>query len=297
MIGSNVSTVGGIIESFKQADEWGCECIQIYTTPSRTWKVNTRSEDEIKAFKDAWRESKVKCIVGHVPFLVNLASNDNELYRRSVNRLKTELKSAEQLGIDRIVMHPGSHSNNLNVGIDKVAIGINNAFKEMPKCRTKLLLETMPGQGNQIGRSFDELQSIIEKICFTDNIGICLDTCHLYSAGYNIRGYDGYKILLKEIHKTVGVDRVGAIHLNDSKHQFKSRRDRHVTIGNGFLGIEIFHAIVNEPLFAKIPKIVENPERDKESVKDIKLLISMKKTVHVKDSKLPSTPQQLDIFR
>ncbi len=273
MIGSNVSTVGGITNAFTQATAWGCESIQIYTTLSRTWAVRKRTEEEIGSFKAAWRASNVKCVVSHVPFLVNLATGAGELYRRSVQRLGQELASAAELGIDRIVLHPGSCSkSSVLTAIDRIANGLEEAFAQLPNQRTKVLLETMAGQGSQVGRTLEELAMIMERVSWVERMGICCDTCHLYASGYDVRGRSGFESVMQELDRIVGITRIGAFHVNDSKYPLGSKRDRHTSLGSGYLGLEVFQALVQDPRFALVPKIVENPNRDDASLKDIQTL-------------------------
>jgi len=298
MIGSNVSTVGGIVNAFHQAQKWGCECIQIYTTPSRTWRVCDRLESENALFKEAWKNSTVKCVIAHVPFLVNMASNKTELCIKSIHRLCQELNSACSLGIDRIVIHPGScDETDVDAVIEKIGEGINEAFSMTKGNPVKLLLETMPGQGNQIGKTFEEIQAIIESIKDNSRIGVCCDTCHMYSAGYNIRGYSGFYSTMKEMEIVIGLEKIGAFHVNDSAYALDSKRDRHASIGEGYLGLEAFHALVNDPRFDMVPKIIENPNQNEKSLDDLQKLRGLRGIPgKIKDSPISISDVQLDLF-
>lgn len=298
MIGSNVSTVGGIIRAFDQAQKWNCECIQIYTTLSRKWQIRKRTTEEIDEFKSAWEKSNVKIIVAHVPFLVNLATNDPNLYNKSVKRLIQELESADELCIDRVVLHPGSYKNgNSKDGLYKISDGIKDVFSKLPNIKTKILLETMAGQGTQIGKNFEELNFLINEVN-DSRIGICCDTCHMYASGYDIRGYKGIRAVIKELDKIIGIDKIGAFHINDSIHPLRSGKDRHVGIGKGLIGLETFHEIVTDARFKSIPKIVENPNRDDDSLKDITMLFEFERNLNIViDQPMPfAPPNQLELF-
>ena len=300
MIGSNVSTVGGIAKGFVQAVAWGAESIQIYTTPSRTWAVPKRSPEDIQNFRSAAKSCQDLIVVAHVPFLVNLASPNPNVYKKSVARLIIEIQSAEELGIDRIVLHPGSSvGGDREMGLNRIADGIQNVLLHTPDSKIMILLETMAGQGSQLGCNFEELATIIEQVNSNDRIGICFDTCHLYAAGYNIRGYDGFLNTMNEFDNILGINRLGAFHLNDSKTPLGSRVDRHCSIGHGLLGIEVFCAIVRDKRFSHLPMIVENPNRDRESQNDIYLLKYFRATQdYLPDPPLPqwASSCQLELY-
>ncbi len=273
MIGSNVSTIGGIDNAFVQAKNWEAECIQINTTPSRSWLVQRWSDADIELFHRERKLSGSPVVIAHVPFLVNLASQNPEIRRRSIQRLVVEMQTAEELGIDRVVLHPGSSGDtDVRAGIRRIAEGIAEAFSYLPQCSTNLLLETMAGQGFQLGRTFDQLAAILEFVRGNDRIGICFDTCHAFAAGYDIRGYCGFTKVIDEFDRVLGLRRIGAFHLNDSKHPLGSKVDRHCSIGTGFLGLELFQAIVTDKCFDDIPMILENPNRDHDSLRDLAIL-------------------------
>ena len=272
MLGSNVPTIGGFHTGFKWGENWGCECIQIYLTLSRRWNVPNLSQQEIDRFKKAWRESSVKEVVAHVPYLVNLASPNKELWNKSKNRLQTELSRAIQLGVSLLILHPGSHGASAkHEGIKRIIEALNNVFEEVDG-PVKILLETMAGQGTMIGSRFEEIALILERVQKPEKLGVCLDTGHLFMAGYDIRGYKGWESVLNEFDKIIGVEKIGAIHLNDSKTGLGSKSDRHACIGEGKLGFQVFHAILKDQRFKDVPKILEIPERDTRSKDNLELL-------------------------
>jgi len=273
MLGSNVPTVGGLPKGFEYADKWGCECIQIYLTLSRRWNIPVLSEKEIFEFKNAWRKSKVKKVVAHLPYLANLASPDSHLYIKAGNRLITELDRAQKMGVSFIVAHPGSHRGaGVKTGIKRAVDVLNMALASTSNMLTKILLETMSGQGTEIGSSFEQLAKIMEIVKQPERFGICFDTCHVFAAGYDISSYEGYEKTMEQLDKIIGMKNVAAFHLNDSKKDLGSHIDRHASIGDGYLGLECFHAIVENPRFSDIPKILEIPERDEKSQQNLDLL-------------------------
>jgi deoxyribonuclease-4 len=277
MLGSNVPTIGGFHTGFKWGDKWGCEVIQIYITLSRRWNVPELTKEEISKFKMAWQESSVKEVVAHVPYLVNLASPDKKLYQKSIERLLTEISRAIKFGVSLLVLHPGSYGNSKKEeGIKRVIEALNSILQEID-FPGKILLETMAGQGTTIGSRFEELALILEKVKRPESLGICLDTGHLFMAGYDIREYEGYQKILNEFDRIIGIEKIRAIHLNDSKTGLESRSDRHACIGEGKLGLQVFHAILRDEKFKGIPKILEIPERDTKSKDNLELLRNLQK--------------------
>ena len=273
MLGSNVPTIGGLPKGFEHADKWGCECIQIYLTLSRRWDVPVLSRKDISEFKNAWKKSGVKEVVAHLPYLANLASPDKDIHAKATNRLITELDRAGEMEVSFIVAHPGSHrSAGVKAGIDRTVDALNRALASTSNVLTKILLETMAGQGTEMGSSFEQLAEIIGLVKQPERLGICFDTCHVFAAGYDVSFYEGYEKTMEQLDKIVGIRNVGAFHLNDSKEDLGSCIDRHASIGEGHLGLECFHAVVKDSRFLDTPKILEIPERDEKSQQNLDLL-------------------------
>lgn len=265
MIGSNVPTRGGLPNGFRYGDDWECEVIQIYVTLSRRWKVPSLTEKEISEFKLAWDKSNVKQVVAHVPFLVNLASSKDNLRRKSIDRLIIEVDRANKFSVPYLVLHPGSNPNR-KIGTNNIIDGLNTVLNTSNHSDVKILLETVAGQGNSIGFRFEELAFIIEKVQKSDCLGVCFDTCHVFAAGHNFRGYEGYEHVLRNFNEVVGINRIEVFHINDSKTNLGGRVDRHAhSIGEGSIGLQAFHALLRDPRFLDIPMILEIPERDKKS--------------------------------
>lgn len=273
MLGSNVPTIGGLPRGFRYAKEWNCGCIQIYVTLSRRWNVPDLLPKEIAEFKSAWQESPVRQVVAHVPFLVNLASPDSVIWQKSISRLITEVSRCHKLGIPFLVLHPGSYrASTKETGIKRMIEALNVVFRKIDDPSVKILLETSAGQGTMLGSRFEEIAYILERVEKPEFLDVCFDTAHVFIAGYDIRGYRKYKTVLKKFDKIIGLDKIKVIHLNDSKTKLGSRNDRHACIGEGKLGLQLFHAILRDSRFLNTPKILEIPERDERSKDNLELL-------------------------
>lgn len=278
MLGGNVPAIGGYHTSFKVADEWTCECLQIYISPSRRWNVPTLRGEEITKFKKAWKKSQVKEVVAHIPYLVNLASPEEGLWDKSIERLKTELSRADELGVSLLVLHPGSHTTSTKEeGLERIILGMSKVLDRY-NGKARILLETMAGQGTMIGSNFEEIAGILKKVKYKKSLGVCLDIGHLFMAGYEVRTANGYEKVLSHFDKTIGIDKIGVIHINDSKSKFGSRIDRHSPIGEGEMGLEVFRSIVRDKRFANIPKILEVPDAETKTIPNLKLLRSYKES-------------------
>lgn len=273
MLGSNVPTIGGLPVGFRYADKWGCECIQIYVTLSRRWDVSSLKNDEINRFNTAWQKSSVEQVIAHVPFLVNLASPDTGLRKKSIERLSIEISRADKFKVPFLVLHPGSYRNSSKeIGIERIINGLNFISQKSDNSSVKILLETMAGQGTALGSTFEEIAFIIENIENPEFVGVCFDTAHIFIAGYDIRGYKGYNKVMNKFDNIVGLDKIKVFHLNDSKTDLGSKNDRHANIGEGKLGLQVFHAILRDERFFNIPKILEIPERDEKSKEALEFL-------------------------
>ena len=300
MIGSNVPAhpgKGGLSTLFAYAERWGCECAQTYITLSRTWETRELPPEETLSFRAAWKSSSVKQVIAHVPLIVNPAATTDAIWQNSKTRLTTELSIADQLGIQLLVMHPGYCGRlGKKIGIDRTVDALNEVFKGTEASHLMILLETMAGQGSAIGSRFEELAEIIRRVEKSHYLGICLDTCHVFAAGYDIRGYQGYDEVLKEFDAKVGKDKLKMLHLNDSKGDLGCRIDRHMAIGEGKLGLQVFHAIVRDKRFEDTPKVLELPTRDEEKIEQQLRLLRMLQgtTEHVSEPKEAKIQSRLD---
>jgi len=273
VIGSNVPAIGGFATAFSTAAAWRCDCIQIYLTPSRRWTVPEWTRADANAFLSLWQNSPVVEVVAHVPFLVNLASPDEDTWRKSVDRLALEIRAATMARVRYLVLHPGSlRGTPRPAGILRIREGLRRAIADGAPRGITVLLETMAGQGTTIGSRFEDLAELLDNASISSHCGICLDTAHVFEAGYDIRGYKGVMAVLSDADSVVGLNRVGVIHLNDSATQLGSGVDRHARIGAGRIGLQAFHAILRDSRLCNIPKILEEPDRDEDSESDLALL-------------------------
>ena len=277
MLGSNVSQVGGFKTAFKVAEQWSCDCIQVYLTPSRTWKVQELLSERIEMFKKLKNESKIAEIVSHVPFLVNIASCDKNILRFSRYRLIQEIKIAELLDIEKIVLHPGSfQKSDKDIGLSRVISSLNEVMDNFQELRVKINLETMCGQGSMLCSNFEEIHYILDNLKYPANFGVCFDTAHVFISGYDMRGYEGYGKIINKFDEIVGIDKIGVIHLNDSLTELGSHNDRHACVGEGKMGIQVFQAMLKDVRFDNIPMILEIPQRDEKTEGSLKFLRELK---------------------
>lgn len=243
-------------------------------SPQNTKKLRIEKE-EIAKFHQLWKEQNYdsKNIIIHAPYIINIANSEKpSVWEFSVQTLKKEILSAHELGIETIILHPGSYTTgNLQTGLKQIIKALNIINKNQEN-NVKIALETMSGKGTEIGWNFNQLKYIIDNIEDSKNIGVCLDTCHLYSSGYDLKKWEDVK---QEIKNTFGINKVWAIHLNDSKTPFASRKDRHENIDCGSIGLAVLKKIVWDTDFKDIPKILETPWPNNKPIyeKEIKMLI------------------------
>ncbi len=261
LLGAHFSIAGGLHRALYEAAAYGCNTLQIFTKNANTWRERVLSKKEIKKFQDAKQETGIRTIAAHTAYLINLAGGERKKLIRSCAALKHEMIRCNQLEIPYLVLHPGSHAGDgEETGIGRIADNLNTVFASTKDLGVRVLLETTAGQGSSIGYRFEHLAAIMEKVSNPSRIGVCLDTCHIFAAGYDISTGDGYRQTINEFDKTIGIDRLYVIHLNDSKREAGSRVDRHEHIGDGFIGLEGFRYIINDHRFRHIPKIIETPK-------------------------------------
>jgi deoxyribonuclease-4 len=262
-LGAHLSIAGGLPRAVDRAEASGCDALQIFTKSAGQWRARVIPDDEIALFRRRVRETKIGPVVAHNSYLINLAAADPELRVRSIGALRDELDRAESLGLDGLVMHPGSYTSGTEAGgLRLIAEGLAEIFETRPDARTRVLLEHTAGQGTNLGHRFEHLAEIIERLGGTRRVGVCLDTCHLIAAGYDICSDAGYDATFRQFGEIVGFGRLKAFHFNDSKKPCGSRVDRHEHIGKGCLGLEPFRRILNDPRFAKLPMLLETPKLD-----------------------------------
>jgi len=262
-LGAHLSIAGGLPRAVDRAEASGCEALQVFTKSAGQWRAREIPDEEIALFRRRVRETKIGPVVAHNSYLINLAAADPELRRKSITALREELDRAEALGLDGLVMHPGSYTSGTEAGgLRLIAEGLAEIFESRPEAKTRVLLEHTAGQGTNLGHRFEHLGEIIERLGGTRRIGVCLDTCHLIAAGYDICSEEGYDTTFRLFGRIVGFRRLKAFHFNDSKKPCGSRVDRHEHIGKGCLGLEPFRRILNDPRFARLPMLLETPKLD-----------------------------------
>jgi len=260
LTGAHVSIAGGLYKAFERGDALRCRAIQIFLKNSNQWKAKELAEADRELFVQARKNSGIRAVVAHDSYLINLASPDPELYKKSLAAFIEELRRANFLGVPYLVLHPGAHTGaGIKAGIAGVAKALSRALKEVEP-PVQILLENTAGQGSSLGDRFEQLGGILEKMKDTKRAGVCLDTCHMFAAGYDIRTKEGYEETIREIDRCVGIGRVKAFHVNDSKKGLGSRVDRHSHIGQGFIGLDAFRFLMNDKRFSSIPKILETPK-------------------------------------
>jgi len=288
-----MSIAGGYYKAVNAAASFGMDCVQIFTKNNNQWRAKPLSDEDIQLFREALDESGITHPVAHDSYLINLASPDPALWQKSLDAFVIELQRAEALGLIGVVMHPGSYvKSSEEEGLEKIVQAIDEAHRQTKGFETQILLETTAGQGTNLGHRFEHLGYIFDHVEQPERMGVCVDTCHIFAAGYPIIDPKDYKATMKEFDQLIGLDRIRAFHLNDSKKEFGSRVDRHEKIGDGFLGLEPFRNLLNDRRFAKVPMYMETPkgEEDGEALDAINLatlrgLIKKRKTAKRKTSR------------
>jgi deoxyribonuclease-4 len=259
--GSHMSMAGGYDRAVNAAKEVGFVTVQLFVKSNNQWRAAALTEKHISDFKAALRSTGIETPVAHNCYLINLASPDDVLWNKSIDAMTIEIERAEALGIEDLVAHPGAHTGSgEEAGLDRIAKGLDEIHRRTAGVKVKIDLETTAGQGTCLGADFNHLGVILGKVAAPDRLGICVDSCHIFAAGYALESqaeYDGTMMLLE---KAVGVGRVRVWHLNDSQKQRGSRVDRHAGIGLGHLGLEPFRHIVNDARWAGLPMILETPK-------------------------------------
>lgn len=273
-IGCHLSTSKGFLAMGQQITELGGNTFQFFTRNPRGGSAKPIDEADMQAFREYADSHGIEVILAHAPYTLNACSADADTRRFARETFADDLIRMEYVPGNMYNFHPGSHvKQGVDIGIDYIADTLNEVIK--PEQTTKVLLETMAGKGSEIGRTFEEIRRIIDKVELNDHLGVCLDTCHVYDAGYDIVGnLDG---VLKEFDDVIGLDRLKAVHINDSKNPFESHKDRHEKIGEGSIGTSAFEAIINHPALKSLPFYLETPNELDGYAKEIALLKSLRR--------------------
>jgi deoxyribonuclease-4 len=259
LLGSHVSVAGGLDKAFARGLESDCTALQIFTKNANRWEVKPITDDEALAFRRSWKESSIGPVMAHDAYLINLASPKDEVWKKSKVALRDELHRCAQLGITDLVMHPGAHlGTGVESGLNRIRSALNEILQDTPQ-EVRLLLENTAGQGSYLGGDFAHLAALLEGFD-EQRVGICFDTCHAHSAGYDLSTADSYTRVMADFDRTVGLTRIKAFHLNDSLKPCGSRVDRHAHIGQGTIGRLGFTCLMQDQRLVEIPMVLETPK-------------------------------------
>ena len=277
LLGAHESVSKGLHYAFERITRAGGESLQIFTRNQRQWQPKPLTEKEVERYFESWQEHNKMIVASHASYLVNLASGKPELRRKSIEAFVEELRRCHQLSIPFVVMHPGSHTGDgPELGLERFVSALDETI-DQAESDTMILVETTAGQGTGLGSSFSELGSIRSRSRFPDKIGVCLDTCHIFAAGYDIRTAEGYQETMQEFEREIGLAHLHFFHLNDSKKELGSRVDRHEHIGQGCIGLTGFTHLLNDPRFQNHPMTLETPKGDDllEDIENLRTLRSL----------------------
>lgn len=267
-----MSIAGGLHMAFEHIRKAGGTALQIFTRNQRQWKAPDLTPLDIELFGMAWERWGDYPIGAHDSYLINLASNKPDLLKRSTLAFAEEMRRVEALKIPYLITHPGSHlGDGVEAGIERYVTHLDEAVEQSKTSDCLVLLETTAGQGTNLGSTFEELAAIIDRSRHPDRLGVCYDTCHTFAAGYDIRTPEAYAATFAEFDRVIGLDRLRFFHLNDTRNEFNSRRDRHAHVGQGEIGVEGFRSLMRDERFKDIPMTLETP-KEKDLEDDIRSL-------------------------
>jgi len=262
LIGAHMSIAGGVFNAIAHGLREKCTTIQMFTKSNNQWKAKPLRDDEIEKFHTDKKEAGIDPVIAHTAYLINIASSREEVYKKSIDALIEEIERCYLLGIPDLVMHPGSYlDTSEEEGIRKITDTLNSIFEKTSHMKVRIALETTAGQGTNLGFKLEQLANIIDGIDNKERISICLDTCHIFTAGYDIRDLKSYTKTIKTFNNIIGLQYLKAIHLNDSKKEFSSRLDRHEHLGLGKIGLDAFKFIMQDKRLKDIPKLLETPKK------------------------------------
>ena len=261
LLGAHMSIAGGLHRALERGQEAGCSVVQIFLKNQLQWAAKPYTGEEIALFKAAWKSSGIATVFAHSSYLINLAAAAPAEWQRAVAAFHDELERAEALGLPFVIIHPGSHrGEGLEAGVGRIARALDEVIARTRGYRVMVLLENTAGGGATIGRSFEELAALLHAVKTPERVGVCLDTCHLFAAGYDVRTRTGYESAMRACARLVGLRRVRAFHLNDAKASLGSGLDRHEKIGRGRMGVPAFRLLMNDRRFARVPMALETPK-------------------------------------
>ncbi|MGL6072547.1 MAG: deoxyribonuclease IV [Fimbriiglobus sp.] len=261
LFGAHFSVAGGLYKAAQTCQEYSAETFQLFTKNASQWAAKPLTDEDVRLFKAHVKAAKAKFVTAHDSYLINLAAQDDVLFQKSVDAFVVELERAEALGLAYLVTHPGAHvGSGEEAGLERVIKGLDLALARSSGYKVRVLIETTAGQGTTLGYKFEHLATILEGVAEPDRVAVCLDTCHVFAAGYDLRTELAFQTTLDEFDDIVGLKQIHVIHVNDSVKDLGCRVDRHAGLGQGKIGKAAFQMLVNEPRFAKLPMILETPK-------------------------------------
>src|SRR5947207_3844435 len=272
LLGAHLSIAGGLHNALLDAQAHGCQTVQLFTKNASQWNAPPLTEEAVRLFRRILRQTRLRLPLVHDSYLINLASPNDTLYRRSIEAFVDELNRAERIGARYLVTHPGAFINtDEETGLKRVTAALDEAHRRCPNYRVMVLLETTAGQGTTLGHRFEHLARILSLVAEPRRLGVCLDTCHVFAAGYALAPETEYRATFRAFDRLIGLSRLKAFHVNDSLRPQGSRVDRHAHIGRGHLGLEPFRLLLNDRRFRNRPMVLETPkeegdEKDMDSV-------------------------------
>jgi deoxyribonuclease-4 len=274
--GFHISIAGGFTKVVERAKARDCQTIQLFSRNPRGWKYYPLDKKEVEEFRSSIKSTDLSPVFLHMPYLPNIASLKSKFYNRSIDSIAEDLKRADQLGAQYLIIHIGHRlESSEDEAIEAVSRGINQAFEKV-RNSIILLMENTAGQGTEIGYKFEQIKKIIDQVMQKERMGVCLDTAHSFEAGYDLSNKEGLDRTLEKFDQTIGLKKLHLLHLNDSKTPLGSRKDRHWHIGEGYIGIGGFRYLINYPLLQHLPGIMETPRKDTvEDLKNMKVIRSL----------------------
>ncbi len=283
--GAHMSIAGGCFRCMEIGQQAGCEVVQLFSKNERQWLGKPLTEEDIAKFAEARTRTNVTPVMIHDSYLINLSSPNDELWEKSIAAFRDELQRARMLGVPYVNTHPGSHvGSGEQEGLERMIVALNRLGAEGAYEGVTVLLETTAGQGTNLGAKFEHLAHLIEHVSAPDAFGVCVDTCHIFAAGYDIRTPETYAATMADFDRLVGYARIKAFHLNDALQPLGDHKDRHAAIGEGHIGLEGFRSVVNDPRLADLPMVLETPKsadchEDVENIARLRALIAQPATI------------------
>ncbi|MBI4362437.1 MAG: deoxyribonuclease IV [Euryarchaeota archaeon] len=278
LLGAHVSVAGGLDRAPGNGASIGCEAIQIFSKNQRQWKTRPLGDAEAGKFREGVRERDIREVVIHDSYLINLADPNEEGVRRSREAFVDEMRRADALGVGYLIFHPGAPKEAGEAyGLKRIAESLDWCLAKADETKAMLLLENTAGQGSNVGWRFEHIHDIMEGVSDRKRLGVCVDTCHTFAAGYDIRTREGYEATVRQIERHIGLGNIRAFHLNDSKKDLNCRVDRHEHIGEGKIGLELFRWLVNDPRFENVPAVLETPGEEEDFRRNLKVLKGLRK--------------------